>query len=154
MRLGISQSPEGRRCFQRMTVRENLELGAYLRRDANVTVVAGMRAAANFARLFAEADRAEIYEATADSIVAAMREHLYSPSHGRFLRSLQFEGDEHYHEDATVDASLFAAFYFGCFEPDDEVIVGTMRAVEEKLTVGSGGIARFNMSAMRSSAGI
>ena len=37
VRLGISQSPEGRRCFQRMTVRENLELGAYLRRDANVT---------------------------------------------------------------------------------------------------------------------
>ena len=31
--LGISQSPEGRKCFQRMTVRENLELGAYLRRD-------------------------------------------------------------------------------------------------------------------------
>jgi branched-chain amino acid transport system ATP-binding protein len=35
--LGISQAPEGRRCFQRMTVRENLELGAYLRRDANVS---------------------------------------------------------------------------------------------------------------------
>jgi branched-chain amino acid transport system ATP-binding protein len=34
--LGISQSPEGRRCFQRMTVRENLEMGAYLRRDANI----------------------------------------------------------------------------------------------------------------------
>ena len=33
VRLGISQSPEGRHCFQRMTVRENLELGAYLRRD-------------------------------------------------------------------------------------------------------------------------
>jgi branched-chain amino acid transport system ATP-binding protein len=32
--LGISQSPEGRKVFQRMTVRENLELGAYLRRDA------------------------------------------------------------------------------------------------------------------------
>jgi branched-chain amino acid transport system ATP-binding protein len=30
---GICQSPEGRKCFQRMTVRENLELGAYLRRD-------------------------------------------------------------------------------------------------------------------------
>jgi len=36
VRLGISQSPEGRRCFQRMTVRENLDLGAYLRRDTNV----------------------------------------------------------------------------------------------------------------------
>ncbi|MDX6643409.1 MAG: branched-chain amino acid transport system ATP-binding protein, partial [Solirubrobacteraceae bacterium] len=31
--LGISQSPEGRKCFQRMTVRENLDMGAYLRRD-------------------------------------------------------------------------------------------------------------------------
>ena len=37
VRLGISQSPEGRRCFQRMTVHENLELGAYLRRDANIS---------------------------------------------------------------------------------------------------------------------
>ena len=34
--MGISQSPEGRKCFQRMTVRDNLELGAYLRRDANI----------------------------------------------------------------------------------------------------------------------
>ena len=33
VQLGIAQSPEGRHCFQRMTVRENLELGAYLRRD-------------------------------------------------------------------------------------------------------------------------
>jgi branched-chain amino acid transport system ATP-binding protein len=36
VRLGISQSPEGRHCFQRMTVRENLDLGAYLRRDSDV----------------------------------------------------------------------------------------------------------------------
>ena len=35
--LGISQAPEGRRCFARMTVRENLDLGAYLRRDDKVT---------------------------------------------------------------------------------------------------------------------
>ncbi len=33
VQLGISQSPEGRKCFQRMTVRENLDLGAYLRKD-------------------------------------------------------------------------------------------------------------------------
>jgi branched-chain amino acid transport system ATP-binding protein len=36
VKLGISQSPEGRRCFPRMTVRENLEMGAYLRRDKEV----------------------------------------------------------------------------------------------------------------------
>jgi branched-chain amino acid transport system ATP-binding protein len=35
VRLGISQAPEGRRIFHRMSVRENLELGAYLRRDAD-----------------------------------------------------------------------------------------------------------------------
>jgi branched-chain amino acid transport system ATP-binding protein len=35
VRLGISQSPEGRHCFSRMTVRENLELGAYVRRDTS-----------------------------------------------------------------------------------------------------------------------
>ncbi len=34
--LGISQSPEGRRCFQRMTVAENLDMGAYLRRDKEI----------------------------------------------------------------------------------------------------------------------
>ncbi|HTD36968.1 MAG TPA: ABC transporter ATP-binding protein [Candidatus Limnocylindrales bacterium] len=32
VRAGISHSPEGRRIFPRMTVRENLELGAYTRR--------------------------------------------------------------------------------------------------------------------------
>jgi branched-chain amino acid transport system ATP-binding protein len=31
---GISQSPEGRHVFPRMTVRENLDMGAYLRRDS------------------------------------------------------------------------------------------------------------------------
>jgi branched-chain amino acid transport system ATP-binding protein len=36
VQLGVSQSPEGRHCFPRMTVRENLDLGAYLRRDGKV----------------------------------------------------------------------------------------------------------------------
>ncbi len=31
--LGISQVPEGRRVFQEMSVQENLEMGAYLRKD-------------------------------------------------------------------------------------------------------------------------
>jgi branched-chain amino acid transport system ATP-binding protein len=33
---GVSHAPEGRHCFPRMTVRENLDLGAYLRRDSEV----------------------------------------------------------------------------------------------------------------------
>ena len=35
VRLGISQAPEGRRIFARMTVRENLELGAFTRTSAS-----------------------------------------------------------------------------------------------------------------------
>ena len=35
---GVSQSPEGRRVFKRMSVLENLELGAYSRKDAEVRV--------------------------------------------------------------------------------------------------------------------
>lgn len=35
VRLGISQAPEGRRVFSSMTVLENLELGAFLRKDKN-----------------------------------------------------------------------------------------------------------------------
>jgi branched-chain amino acid transport system ATP-binding protein len=33
--MGLSQAPEGRRVFQNMSVRENLELGAFTRRDAD-----------------------------------------------------------------------------------------------------------------------
>jgi len=36
VQLGISQAPEGRKCFQRMSVRENLDLGAYLRKDNQI----------------------------------------------------------------------------------------------------------------------
>ncbi|HWF58355.1 MAG TPA: ABC transporter ATP-binding protein [Candidatus Dormibacteraeota bacterium] len=32
-RLGVGHAPEGRRLFSRLTVRENLEMGAYARRD-------------------------------------------------------------------------------------------------------------------------
>jgi branched-chain amino acid transport system ATP-binding protein len=34
VRIGVAHSPEGRRIFPRMTVRENLDMGAFIRRDA------------------------------------------------------------------------------------------------------------------------
>src|SRR5580692_3839558 len=40
--LGIGQSPEGRRVFSNMTVRENLELGAYTRTGQSAKVKADM----------------------------------------------------------------------------------------------------------------
>ncbi len=115
------------------------------------TVIAGLRAAAKFADLFAESERAESYREHAEEFLASMKKHLYSAVHGRFLRSLQFHGDDNYDADATVDASLFAVFYLGGIDAADPMAVSTMKAVEEKLTVG-GGIARFeNDGYMRTS---
>lgn len=107
------------------------------------TVVAGLRAAANFAALFAEFDRAIKYRNVADEMVAAMRVHLYNADIGRFLRSLRSTGDGRLEPDSTIDASLFGLFYFGCFAPDDEMVVNTMKAVAEHLNV-DGGLARFD----------
>ncbi len=116
------------------------------------SVVGGLRAAAKFAYLFAENERAEKYENAADEIVEAMREHLYSEELGRFLRALQFNNGEQFETDATIDASLFGTFYFGAFDAKDKMVKNTMRAVEEKLWIDTkiGGVARFeNDSYMR-----
>ena len=108
-------------------------------------VIGGLRAAAKFARLFGEISRAESYEQTADEFVSGMSEHLYSAELGRFLRALEFNGDEHFTVDTAVGAETFALFYFNAFSADDKKIQKTMRAVEEKLWIDNkiGGIARF-----------
>ena len=117
----------------------------------SATVVAGLRAAANFAALFAENEKAEKYRAAAESIVDAMAKYLYSNELGRFYRSLESPNGEGLKPDPTIDASLFGIFYFGCFPAGDERVKNTMLAIEEKLTSG-GGIARFeNDGYMRTS---
>ncbi|NLB19028.1 MAG: ABC transporter ATP-binding protein [Syntrophomonadaceae bacterium] len=52
VRLGISQVPEGRRVFPDMTVQENLEMGAFLRRDKK-------EISQDFARVFERFPRLE-----------------------------------------------------------------------------------------------
>ena len=106
------------------------------------TVVAGLKAAANFAVLFAEYETAERYSVAAEQVVTGMREHLYSQELGRFLRSLQSTGDGRFDPDATVDASLFAVFYLGCLPADDPMVITTMESIRTHLNV-DGGIARF-----------
>ena len=116
------------------------------------TVVGGLRAAAGFASLFDESEKAAKYESAASEIVEAMTKHLYSSQAGRFLRSLHFHSDDEYEPDATIDASLFGTFYFGAFATDDEMVVKTMSAIEQTLSV-PGGLARFEKDGyMRTSA--
>jgi len=54
---GIALSPEGRRCFSRMTVRENLDLGAYRRRDTAAIASDMERVFELFPRLNERADQ-------------------------------------------------------------------------------------------------
>ncbi|MFM8981076.1 MAG: ABC transporter ATP-binding protein [Planctomycetia bacterium] len=49
--LGVAHSPEGRRVFTRLSVRENLEMGAYLRRDRAEVAQSLERAFTLFPRL-------------------------------------------------------------------------------------------------------
>ncbi|HXH69388.1 MAG TPA: glycoside hydrolase family 15 protein [Pyrinomonadaceae bacterium] len=109
------------------------------------TVVGGLRAAAKFAYLFGDTERGENYENTADEIVVAMREHLYSRQLGRFLRALQCDGDGIFTPDTSVGASMFSTFYFGAFDATDEMVKNTMRSIEAKLWINTeiGGVARF-----------
>jgi branched-chain amino acid transport system ATP-binding protein len=51
VRLGISQVPEGRRIFSTLTVRENLEMGAYTRNDKRAIAEAMERVFGSFPRL-------------------------------------------------------------------------------------------------------
>jgi glucoamylase len=109
------------------------------------TVYGGLRAAARFAALFGEAERAARYAQAAMEVLEAMRARLYLPSEGRFARALMPTTDGGWEADSTVDASLFGVFYFGPFAPDSAEVKATMRAVEERLWVKTevGGLARY-----------
>ncbi|MCA1850174.1 MAG: glycoside hydrolase family 15 protein, partial [Acidobacteria bacterium] len=108
--------------------------------------VGGLRAAARFAALFGETERAFRYREAATQVKNAMRAHLYRADLGRFVRMIApGKADEGFEMDETIDASLFGIFYFGAFAPDEEVVRSTMSAVRERLWVKTpvGGVARY-----------
>jgi glucoamylase len=109
------------------------------------TVYAGIRAAEKFANFFRDGRRIKIYRKAAEEVKAAMDQHLYSEEHGRFLKTIVPRKDGSFDRDPTLDASIYAPFYFGVFDPDDEKVVNTMNAVKERLWVKTevGGIARY-----------
>ncbi|HEX8170090.1 MAG TPA: glycoside hydrolase family 15 protein [Thermoanaerobaculia bacterium] len=111
-------------------------------------VYAGLEAAADLANLFNEQDRRVQYANAASELREAMRRHLWMEEEGRFARGLLLR-DEKLELDPSVDASLFALFYLGVFPAESALVEGTMRAVRERLTVGTdtGGVARYEHDA-------
>jgi len=108
-------------------------------------VYAGLKAAENFANFFGDMKRGKIYGKAAEQVKAAMAEHLYSKELARFLKTIIPGENRSFDSDTTIDASIYAPFYFGVFEPDDERVVNTMTAIREHLSVKTeiGGIARY-----------
>ena len=113
------------------------------------TVVAGLRAAANFAQAFGETELAAKYFSVADEIKAAMRQHLFHRDLNRFAKMASPKPDGGYQLDTTIDASLVALWYFGVFAPDDPLVESTMQAVRDRLWVNTsvGGLARYENDA-------
>ncbi|BCB95583.1 glucan 1,3-alpha-glucosidase [Dissulfurispira thermophila] len=107
-------------------------------------VYGGLKAAEHFSVFFRDQKRAGIYSKAREEIKSAMERYLYDDKEKRFLKSLIPENSS-YRPDMTIDASIYAPFYFGVFEPDDEKVINTMNAIKEHLWVKTdvGGIARY-----------
>jgi GH15 family glucan-1,4-alpha-glucosidase len=110
-------------------------------------VIAALRAAGSFAESFGDHELAARYQGAARRMRDALERYLFCPEAGRFARCAVPTGDpaKPYELDMTVDASLYALFYFGIFSPDDAKTANTMQAVREKLWVQTpvGGMARY-----------
>jgi GH15 family glucan-1,4-alpha-glucosidase len=108
-------------------------------------VYAGLRAAENFSTVFRDTRRTKIYRKASEEVKTAMDRHLYSRDHKRFLKTIVPRKDNSFDVDLTIDASIYAPFYFGVFGPKDEQVVNTMITIKERLWVKTdvGGIARY-----------
>ena len=108
-------------------------------------VWAGLSAARNFAAAFGQREFAGRYGTAADEIKAGAIEHLWDADRNCFLRMITLLPDGTVLRDTTLDASLAGVFLFGMLPADDPKVVGTMKAIEERLWVKTaiGGIARY-----------
>jgi len=108
------------------------------------SVYAGLKAAARFADHLGEAEDSDRWISAARSVKEAVAEHMFDRSLGRFVRTVRIDDGKVVEVDRTVDASLLALPLLGVFEPDDPMVVSTVKAVEEALWVkGVGGLARY-----------
>jgi len=105
------------------------------------TVCAALTAAAEFARLFYDSRRQELWSDSAARMKQAMLAHLYDRRLGRFIKAIYPDGSR----DLTVDSSLMFTFLYGPFAAGDEVVANSVGSIVDKLQAktGIGGIARY-----------
>ena len=108
------------------------------------SVIAGLRAAANFATLFQDTSLAEKYDSAADEMTGGIRQHLYHDGLKRFARSGSRVG-RGYKLDEVIDISLLSLTTLGILDPKDPRMIETANAVREQLWLNTsvGGYARY-----------
>src|SRR6266542_4082851 len=108
-------------------------------------VWAGLTAARDFAAAFGQHDLSRRYGTAAKEIKEAALAHLYDGRLGRFVRTVRVLPDGTIERDEVLDISIAGVFLFGMLPADDERVVATMRALEDRLWVKTaiGGVARY-----------
>ncbi|MEW6410354.1 MAG: glycoside hydrolase family 15 protein [Nitrospirota bacterium] len=95
-------------------------------------VIAGLRAAANFAKLFQDASLAEKYDKVAEQMKEGLERHLYHTGLKRYARSGYKKGKV-YELDEVIDVSLLGLTILGILFPGDPRMVKTMEAIRRQL---------------------
>ena len=95
-------------------------------------VIAGLRAAANFAGLFQDASLAKKYDKAADQIKVGLTRHLYHNGLKRYARS-GHRKDKGYELDQVIDVSLSGLAILGVLPSGDPRMVETMDAIHNQL---------------------
>lgn len=119
------------------------------------TVIAGLRAAANFSNLFQDTVLAEKYELAADEIKSAVVKYLYHPGLKRFTRS-GIRIERGYRLDEVIDVSLLSLATLGVLDSKDARMVETANAIRRALWLKTPveGCARYEGDAYQQQASI
>ena len=118
-------------------------------------VIAGLRAAADFARLFKDGLRAEAYATAADEMREGLNQHLYHEGLNRYAKSGYRRADG-YDLEEVLDASLLGLTTLGIFGARDGRNSNTIDAVRGQLWLKPplGGCARYEHDQYQRPAGL
>ena len=105
----------------------------------------GLRAAADFAELFGDADNLAVFRAAAARIKEGADAHLYRPELNRFARRLSLRDEGGVDVDQTLDSAIYGLWRFGMYEADEPRIAATMQAIAQGLgnQLATGGQSRY-----------
>ena len=106
--------------------------------------IAGLRAAAKFARVFQDASLAETYDTAANQMEEGLTRHLYHRGLKRYARS-GYRKDKGYELDEVIDISLLGLTTLEAVPPKDPGIMETVEVIRQELWLRTpvGGCARY-----------